>query len=427
MYHGPRARPVGTGEGVAESNQAERIGPGISLAGRYEVGEAVGYGGMATVYRGRDTLLDRDVAVKVLNARLREDGADRDAFLREARAAAALVHPNVVAIYDAGVFAGWPYIVMEYVPGGTLKDLLDREGRLPPQRAVAIAAAMAEALDYGHRRGIVHADVKPGNILLDATGQPKLVDFGIAQTAAATVALTQAITGTAAYIAPEQLEGQPLDGRADIYALGTVLYQMLTGVLPFEAPNAATLATRRLVSAPRPIQELAPAIPPALAAVVMRCLARYPDDRFASANELARALRAIERGEPATEPTAPLRPPPPDERTQVWRREEIAVAPRRNLFPLVVTALGVVVVALAAVLGVLLLRGPGGSAVVPAVQGQLLDQAAQELHAAGLSIEVQIQPSNQPVGTVLSQNPQPNAHLAKKDPVQLVVSGGPAP
>jgi len=414
------------GEGVAESNQAERIGPGTFLAGRYEVDETVGYGGMATVYRGRDTLLDREVAIKVLNARLREDGTDRDAFLREARAAAALVHPNVVAIYDAGVFAGWPYIVMEYVPGGTLKDLLDREGRLSPQRAIAIAAAMAEALDYGHRRGIVHADVKPGNILLDAAGQPKLVDFGIAQTAAATVALTQAITGTAAYIAPEQLEGQPLDGRADLYALGTVLYQMLAGALPFEAPNAATLATRRLVSAPRPIQELAPTIPPALAAVVMRCLARYPDDRFASAGELARALRAIERGEPVAEPTAPLRPPP-EERTQVWRREEVAVAPRRNLFPLVAAALGAIVVALAIVLAVLLLRGPSGSAIVPAVQGQLLDQAAQELHAAGFSIEVQIQPANQPVGTVLSQNPQPNARLSKKDPVQLVVSGGPAP
>lgn len=420
--------------GPTEAGSPDRIGVGSELAGRYHVQESVGYGGMATVYRGRDTLLDRDVAIKVLNARIGASGHDREAFLREARAAAALVHPNVVAVYDAGVYADWPYIVMEYVPGGTLKDLLDRQGKLPADRAVAIAAAMADALAYGHQRGIVHADVKPGNILLDGGGRPKLVDFGIAQTAAATAALTQAITGTAAYVAPEQLEGQPLDGRADIYSLGTVLYQMLCGALPFEAPNAATLATRRLVSDPRPPRDLNPSLSPDLAGVVLRCLARYPDERFASADELASVLRAVARGESvgdyATESFA--RRPVREDRTEVWRRDQLVPPPvaagRGGVFPIVAAVLGALVVALIVVLLVLVLRGSGGgSAPVPGVQGQTIDVAAQELQAAGFSVDVQIQPSSQPVGTVLSENPAPNTTQAKSKPVQLVVSGGPNP
>ena len=420
--------------GPTEAGSPDRIGAGTELAGRYRVQEIVGYGGMATVYHGRDTLLDRDVAIKVLNARLGAGGHDREAFLREARAAAALVHPNVVAVYDAGVYADWPFIVMEYVPGGTLKDLLDRQGKLPVDRAVAIAAAMADALAYGHAHGVVHADVKPGNILLDGGGRPKLVDFGIAQTAAATAALTQAITGTAAYVAPEQLEGQPLDGRADIYSLGTVLYQMLCGALPFDAPNAATLATRRLVSEPRPLREQNPAIAPDLAGVVMRCLARYPDERFPSADELAHVLRAVARGEAVDEyVTEPLtRRAVREDHTEVWRRDQFAPPPvaagRGGSFPIVAATLGALIVALIVVLLVLLLRGSGGgSGTVPAVQGQTLDVAAQELQAAGFSVQVQVQPSSQPVGTVLSENPAPNTTQAKSKPVQLVVSGGPNP
>src|SRR5579883_2393790 len=145
--------------GPTEAGRPDRIGAGTELAGRYRVQEIVGYGGMATVYHGRDSLLDRDVAIKVLNARLGASDHDREAFLREARAAAALVHPNVVAVYDAGVYADWPFIVMEYVAGGSLKELLDRQGTLSVDRAVTIAAAMADALAYGHARGVVHADV----------------------------------------------------------------------------------------------------------------------------------------------------------------------------------------------------------------------------------------------------------------------------
>jgi eukaryotic-like serine/threonine-protein kinase len=419
--------------GPTEAGSPDRIGTGTRLADRYLVQQAVGYGGMATVYHGRDTLLDRDVAIKVLNARLGAAGADREAFLREARAAASLVHPNVVAVYDAGVYADWPFIVMEYVSGGTLKELLDRDGALEQGRAITIAAAMADALDYGHTRGVVHADVKPGNILLDGSGRPKLVDFGIAQTAAATAALTQAITGTAAYVAPEQLEGAPLDGRADIYSLGTVLFQMLCGALPFDAPNAATLATRRLVSEPRSVRSLNPAISQDLADVVARCLARYPDERFATAGELARVLRAISRGEPVGDAgTLPLRTELRDDHTQVWRREQIVAPPpatSRSIFPIVAAVLGAVVVVLVVLFLVLALRGSGsgGSGTVPEVRGETLGIAAQQLQAAGFSVDVQIQASTQPAGTVLAENPAPTTTQPKKNPVQLTVSGGANP
>jgi len=242
--------------------------PGVGLADRYAVGEIVGYGGMSTVYRGRDKLLDRDVAIKVLNQQIGDSERDRAAFLREARAAASLSHPGIVGTYDAGVFAGWPYIVMEYVPGGSLKEVIDTRAPLPPEQALPIAVAMADALAYGHDHGLVHCDVKPQNVLIDVTRHPKLVDFGISQSVAATTALTATVSGTAGYVAPEQLEGLPLDGRADVYSLGTVLYQMLSGALPFEAPNLTALATRRLVADARPLRDANPNVAPALAAIV---------------------------------------------------------------------------------------------------------------------------------------------------------------
>lgn len=424
-----------SGPAETAAGNPDRIGTGTLLADRYLVQEVAGYGGMAMVYRGRDTLLDRDVAIKVLNQRLGAEGDDRAAFLREARAAASLANPGIVGTYDAGVFAGWPFIVMEFVRGGSVKDLLDREQRLPPEQAVAIAAAMADALDYGHQRGLVHCDVKPQNILLDEGGKPKLVDFGIAQTAAATVALTQAVSGTAGYVAPEQLEGLPLDGRADIYSLGTVLYQMLAGALPFQAPNVAALATRRLVADPRPLREVNPSISPQLAAVVMRALARYPGERFTTAAEFARVLRATQQGEPiddyATEPLRGARFVPEDDgRTQTWQRTAAGVpAPfeRGSPFPLIAAVLAVAVLVLALGLFALVqMNGSAGSATVPSVQGQRLDDATKQLQSAGLKINVQIEASSQPPGTVLSQDPAATTRRAKSNPVNLVVSGGPS-
>jgi len=422
----------------AMANRPDRIETGLRLADRYEVREVVGYGGMSTVYHGIDSVLDRDVAIKVLNQRLAANDPDRPAFLREARAAASLSHPRIVSTYDAGVYSGWPFIVMEYVSGGSLKDVIDAQAPLPPADAAAIAAALAEALQYGHDRGIVHCDIKPQNVLLDQAGNPKLVDFGISQTVAATIALTSAVTGTAGYVAPEQLEGQSLDGRADVYSLGTVLYLMLTGTLPFEAPNLAALATRRLIADPRPIRELNPAVPPALAGIVMRAIARQRDDRL-TAGEMAAALRASLRddGEAATMPMRPV--VPPVEPTQLWRRTELESEPaagaiivdRRRpvrFWPLALL-LAVLLAALIVALVVILpsRSGSSRSAVVPAVVSTRLDEAARQLQERGLKVSIMPVDSDKPVGTVLDQNPGADATQSVSNPVILTVSRGRQP
>lgn len=418
----------------AAANQPDRIIPGVELANRYVVGEVVGYGGMSTVYRGRDTLLDRDVAIKVLNQQIGTNERDRAAFLREARAAASLSHPGIAGTYDAGVYAGWPYIVMEYVAGGSLKQVIDSRAPLPPEQAVPIAIAMAEALAYGHDHGVVHCDVKPQNVLMDGARRPKLVDFGISQSVAATAALTATVSGTAGYVAPEQLEGLPLDGRADVYSLATVLYQLLSGSLPFEAPNLTALATRRLVADPRPIRELNPSIPPALAAVVMRALARHRDDRYASAGEFADALRGYAQGRPLPDGTVPM--PPADERTQVWRRpsaerdEFIAVGrgPRSLFWPLALALallLGMLIVLL-----VVVLPNRGGStttASIPPVTNVRVDAAARQLQNAGFRIRVTLVPSDQTPGTVLIEEPAAGTVQSTSDPVLLTVSRGQQP
>jgi len=416
------------------TNQPDRIMPGVDLADRYAVGEIVGYGGMATVYRGRDTLLDRDVAIKVLNQQIGDSERDRAAFLREARAAASLSHPGIVGTYDAGVFAGWPYIVMEYVPGGSLKEVIDTRAPLPPEQALPIAVAMADALAYGHDHGLVHCDVKPQNVLIDVARHPKLVDFGISQSVAATAALTATVSGTAGYVAPEQLEGLPLDGRADVYSLGTVLYQMLSGALPFEAPNLTALATRRLVADARPLRDANPNVAPALAAVVMRTLARNREDRYSTAGELAGALRAYMQGRPPLGTTERISRQGADA-TQVWQRPVVSPVPvvadralpgSSGLF----WPLSLLLAALLAVLIVLLVvilpsrDGSATTAGVPQVTSTRLDQAARQLQAEGLKVVVELVPSDQPPGTVLGQQPPPGTTQSTNDPVVLRVSRG---
>src|SRR5579884_308798 len=384
--------------GTAADNSG-RIMTGVRLADRYLVQEIVGYGGMATVFHGVDTLLDRQVAIKVLNQPIGPHDSDRDAFLREARTAASLTHPGIDGVYDANLHNGWPYIVMQYLPNGSLKERIDARAPLPAAEAVEVTIRLAEALAYGHRHGVVHCDVKPQNVLFDADGEPKLVDFGISQTMAATAAFTSTVSGTAGYVAPEQLEGLPLDGRADVYSLGTVLYQTLTGRLPFEAPNVTALATRRLVAPPRPVQELNPDVPSALAAIVMRTLERDRERRY-TADELAAALRAFQRGAPgATAATERLAPGAG--MTQVWRRpppavvadEAVALPGRSGLFWTLAALLAALLLALLIVLLVVVPGrggGSGGAVSVPDVTNTRLDDAANSLHNAGLKVDYQL-------------------------------------
>jgi serine/threonine protein kinase len=270
----------------------------------------LGHGGMASVYAARDTGLDRTVAVKVLADNLAGDEDLRRRFLREARLAARLSHPNVVNVFDAGEDDGQPYIVMELVEGETLAE----RGRVPPDEARGLALQAARGLAHAHEAGLVHRDIKPGNLLLRRDGTLKIADFGIAR-AAETTALTQAgtVLGTAAYLAPEQALGEEVTPAADVYSLGAVLYELLTGRPPFEFDSLADLAEKQRAMAIAPVRELTPQVPRDLEDLVMRCLARNPSYR-PTAEELVREL------EPAAPepPTERMRRPRAPQRRTLW-------------------------------------------------------------------------------------------------------------
>jgi serine/threonine-protein kinase len=277
----------------------------VVSGGRYRLEHPLGHGGMATVYLARDAELDRPVAVKILAASLAGDAAFRKRLLREARLAARLSHPNVVSVYDVGKTEdGRPYIVMECVEGVTLADLLRELGRLPADEAVGLAVQACRGLAHAHAAGLVHRDVKPQNLLLRKDGTLKVADFGIARAAETTV-LTQVgtVLGTAAYLSPEQAAGEEVTPATDVYALGAVLYELLTGRPPYVADSLPDLAAKQAEGAIAPVTELAPEVPPRVEDAVMRSLARNPAYRPASATALAQELAPDSR-EPPTVPLA---------------------------------------------------------------------------------------------------------------------------
>lgn len=281
---------------------------GSVLGGRYRLVELLGQGGMATIHRAQDIRLGRDVAVKVLRP---EYGRDPDFFARfrqEAQSAASLNHPNIVSVHDYGQGPDGPFIVMEYVEGEDLASLLRRNGALAPRQAARIAAEVARALDAAHARGIVHRDVKPGNILIANDGRVKVTDFGIARAIAeAQLTLPGMTLGSVHYFSPEQARGEPASAASDIYALGIVLYECLTGRRPWEGDSAASVAMARLTGAAPGPSDVMASVPPALDAIVRRALAPAAEDRFPSAAAMADALESFLAGSSAT--VGPIRPP----------------------------------------------------------------------------------------------------------------------
>ena len=341
--------------------------------GRYRLERPLGRGGMATVYLGRDSELDRPVAVKVLAENLAGDIAFRKRFLREARLAARLSHPNVVGVYDAGEDAdGRLYIVMECIEGETLADVLRARRRLPAAEAVGLALQACRGLADAHAAGLVHRDVKPQNLLLRKDGTLKIADFGIARAAEAT-ALTKVgtVLGTAAYLSPEQALGEEVTSAADVYSLGAVLYELVTGRLPYEFDSLADLAAKQAEGTITPMSDLAPDVPERVEDAVMRSLARNPQYRPSSAAELGREL-APEGGEP---PTVALETP-----------RGTGLEDRRRLWVALASVLAVAAVLLGIAFGT---RGsdstppakPQPRAVQPIARGATAQQQARNLSA----------------------------------------------
>jgi serine/threonine protein kinase len=415
-------------------------GESIVLGGRYEVEEELGRGGMAKVYRGTDTVLGRPVAVKILAPQFTDDPSFVNRFRREAQAAARLNHPNLVSVYDTGSDDGVHFIVMEYVEGRTLADYLAGGGRIMPQRAIEIAEAVSQALTAAHAQGVIHRDIKPGNIMITPSGDVKVADFGIARVIAGaeTIAQTAAVLGTAAYLSPEQAQGQPVDQRSDLYSLGCVLYEMVAGRPPFTGDSPVAVASKQVLEQPVPPSKLNPDVSPQLDAVIMRTLAKNPANRYGSAEEFRQDLERARRGE-SVEATPLLSE---SAATQVLSRSggrDTMVLPLQEpdqnrtwvwlVVLLVLAALGIVLFLVAKNLFSSNEPPATQQVLVPKVVGLQLADARTALEAKGFTVPdngiTRIADSTKDPGTVVAQDPPEGQQVDKGTAVHLTVVKAP--
>ncbi len=420
------------------------------LGERYEIGEVLGRGGMAEVHHGRDLRLGREVAVKVLRNDLARDPSFQVRFRREAQASASLNHPAIVAVYDTGedrtALGATPYIVMEYVEGETLRDVIRREGHLSAERAMTLAADICGALDFSHRNGIVHRDVKPGNVMITPQGTVKVMDFGIARAvsdSAATMTSTAAVIGTAQYLSPEQARGESVDARSDVYSLGCMLYELVTGAPPFTGDSPVSVAYQHVREDPRLPSSINPAIPAELDAIVLKAMSKNPANRYQSAadmrNDLLRAL-AGQRVEATpvmgdAEKTAIIGAAPAgyggfDE----WDDEDEQARRRKRR----------IIIAVVSVLAVLLLGGAIAAALsmggdepteptvaqvqVPPLQNLPEPDAVAALTAVGLEAGTRtprVVTDEAQVGLVLDSTPASGAQVDEGSEVDLIVGTAP--
>ena len=408
---------------------------GSELGSRYRVEARIGTGGMADVFRGFDPVLHRTVAIKVLNARFASDESFVDRFRREAQAAARLNHPNIVGVFDHGSDDGTQYIVMEFIEGRTLADALGAGRRPTPAQAAEIARHICDALAAAHAQGVIHRDIKPANIMVTRDGTVKVMDFGIARLVSGpeTAPQTSAVLGTAAYLSPEQAQGQPVDARTDIYSLGTVLYEMLAGRPPFAGESPVAIAYKQVNEPPVPPSQINPDVPPSLDAVVMRALAKNPANRYQTAREFADDLDRVREGRPVL--ATPLLPG--GEATQVISRaQHTQVLPPQTEAPgsgrkvWLGVLIGFLIVAVLAGAGYLIYKAVSGNApaqttvAVKDVFGKTFEEAKKELEAQGLKVADPVSQvdENAVPGTVIAQLPTPNTPVTQGSTVTLTVA-----
>jgi serine/threonine-protein kinase len=336
---------------------------GELIAGRFELRELAGSGGMSSVYRAHDRLLERTVAIKVLHDQYSRDPEYVERFRREAQAIARLSHPNIVTVIDRGEHEGRQYIVFEHVPGENLKETVRRLGALPVARALALAHQAARGLAFAHQHGVVHRDVKPHNVLIDAEGTAKVTDFGIARSLGREDGITDTgtVLGTSDYLAPEQAAGQRVDACSDQYSLGVLMYELLTGELPYPAPNVVTAAMRHMNDPVPSARAARPELSPRIDAVVRRAMAKRPEDRYPTTDALIAALEASmleERPQEAADVG----------QTEIFQRpgphpDRARPRPRRSAAPLIL-ALGLVLIAAAVAVGIFSTRNGNGLPLV---------------------------------------------------------------
>jgi serine/threonine-protein kinase len=413
------------------------------VGGRYELGELLGRGGMAEVRKGTDVRLGRIVAVKRLRTDLASDPTFQARFRREAQSSASLNHPAIVSVYDTGEEESTdgsgvpqPYIVMEYVAGRTLREIL-REGRkILPERALEITSGVLSALDYSHRAGIVHRDIKPANVMLTPSGDVKVMDFGIARALAdssSTMTQTAAVVGTAQYLSPEQARGETVDSRSDVYSTGCLLYELLTGRPPFVGDSPVSVAYQHVREQAAPPSAIDAELSPEIDAIVMKALAKSTSERYQSAADMRADIERYLAGQPVAAPPVPIEDsadfvPTDGDRTTIFTGQADDEEPeRKSRWPLVLTVLAVVaLLVLAAILGPLLFNSSPDEKTVPRLVNLTQKQAEAKIRSAGFRVgNVTPQASDEVAkGRVISQHPDPLSTQPPGDFIDLTVSTG---